>query len=103
MENDKILVDTETKETFTYDEIYDEFERLKLNGRTEAETIGDYIENITSKNGTCEWTNETWHNCQWCGEIFPEDELREEKDLGYLCEYCISAIESRGEKLYLAD
>lgn len=39
--------------------------------------------------------------CEWCGEEYPISELQREKDLGLLCEYCIQAIRSRGEKLYL--
>ena len=101
MDEEKILRYTETGEEFTYEEIEAEYERLKRDGETEAETIGDYIENITDHNGTCEWIDEIYHKCQWCGEIYPESDLREEKDLGYLCENCILAISSRGEDLYL--
>ena len=50
MDEDKILRDTETGEEFTYEEIEAEYERLKRDGETEAETIGDYIENITDPN-----------------------------------------------------
>ena len=45
--------------------------------------------------------DEPLHKCEWCGEMFGESELREEKDLGYLCEHCVLAITSRGEELYL--
>ena len=44
---------------------------------------------------------ETWKLCQWCEELFPESELREEVDLGNLCNHCIDAITSRGEKIAL--
>ena len=44
---------------------------------------------------------EEYLECQWCKESFPESELREEVDLGYLCYRCIKAIQSRGESLYL--
>ena len=44
---------------------------------------------------------EAWNLCQWCDSLFPESELQEECDLGYLCEQCISAISSRGEELWL--
>ena len=37
--------------------------------------------------------------CTWCGEIFDKSELKEELNLGYLCDGCIRAIESRGEEL----
>ena len=44
---------------------------------------------------------EEYHECQWCKESFPESDLREEVDLGYLCYRCIKAIQSRGETLIL--
>ena len=43
MDEEKILRDIETGEEFTYEEIEAEYERLKRDGETEAETIGDYI------------------------------------------------------------
>ena len=42
-----------------------------------------------------------WSLCQWCDSLFPESELQEERDLGYLCGHCISAISSRGEEVWL--
>ena len=50
---------------------------------------------ITDENG------DACRLCQWCEELFPEIELREEIDLGYLCDRCIAAIHSRGESLTL--
>ena len=44
---------------------------------------------------------EAWKLCQWCEQLFPESELQEERDLGYLCGHCISAISSRGEEVWL--
>ena len=44
---------------------------------------------------------EAWSLCQWCNSLFPESELQEERDLGNLCEQCISAISSRGEEVWL--
>ena len=44
---------------------------------------------------------EAWSLCQWCDSLFPESELQEERDLGNLCEQCISAISSRGEEVWL--
>ena len=101
MDEEKILRDIETGEEFTMEEIEAEYERLKRDGETEAETIGDYIENITDHNGTCEWIDEIWHKCEWCREWNLESEMKEEVDLGWLCEHCILAISSRGEELYL--
>ena len=45
--------------------------------------------------------SETCHLCTWCEELYPESELREEVDLGHLCDRCIAAIHSRGETLTL--
>ena len=50
---------------------------------------------ITDENGNA------WFLCTWCEELFPESELREEVDLGHLCDRCIMAIHSRGESLTL--
>ena len=44
---------------------------------------------------------ETCHLCTWCEDLYPESELREEVDLGHLCDRCIAAIHSRGETLTL--
>ena len=37
--------------------------------------------------------------CTWCGEIFNRYSMREEVDLGWLCDRCVCAIKSRGERL----
>jgi formylmethanofuran dehydrogenase subunit E len=37
--------------------------------------------------------------CNWCHELFTEDELLDETDLGHICYQCVQAILSRGEKL----
>ena len=50
---------------------------------------------ITDENG------DAWFLCTWCEELFPESELREDVDLGHLCDRCIMAIHSRGESLTL--
>ena len=44
---------------------------------------------------------ETWKLCRGCDELFPESELREEKDMGNLCDQCINGFTSRGEELFL--
>ena len=46
-------------------------------------------------------SGDAWHLCTWCEELYPESELREEVDLGRLCDRCIAAIHSRGESLTL--
>lgn len=86
-----IIRDTESGEELTLSALRSEYEELKRNGETEAETFEDYLENITDKNGSCEW----------CGEEFDKSELQEEVDLGFLCRQCISAITSRGEEIAL--
>ena len=42
---------------------------------------------------------EIHHRCQWCNELYPKSELHLEADLGLLCNRCVMAIRSRGEKL----
>ena len=64
--------------------------RMALEAKAENREI-----EITDENG------EACRLCQWCEELFPESELREEVDLGYLCDRCIAAIHSRGESLTL--
>lgn len=46
-------------------------------------------------------SGDTCRLCNWCGDLFPESILREETDLGHLCDQCVSAIRSRGESLTL--
>ena len=101
MDEEKVIRDRETGEELSLIEIRIEYVILKALGETEAETFEDYLTNITDPNGTCEWMDEPLYKCEWCGEMFGESELREEKDLGYLCEHCVLAITSRGEELYL--
>ena len=101
MDDEKVIRDRETGEEQSIEELRTEYDRLKNAGETEAETFGDYIKNITEPNGTCEWLSEDWHMCEWCEEVYPESELQEEIDLGWLCPTCILAIRSRGEELYL--
>lgn len=47
--------------------------------------------------------DEDMQECTWCHEMCPESDMKYEKDLGWLCMYCIQAIESRGEKLVFED
>ena len=44
---------------------------------------------------------EEHHLCIWCEDLFPKSELRKELNMGYLCDTCIQAIHSRGEKLII--
>ena len=37
--------------------------------------------------------------CAWCGDIYEISDMRKETSLGYLCDCCERAIESRGETL----
>ena len=60
----------------------------------DAKAEGREIE-ITDERG------EACRLCTWCNDLFPESELREEVDLGHLCDQCIMAIHSRGETLTL--
>ena len=42
---------------------------------------------------------EEYVTCSWCGEDVPKSDCQHEVDMGWLCDYCIQAIESRGEQL----
>lgn len=77
VEEAKRFIDNET-ETFTQEE-QEEFE---------------IDENGYSLNGF-----DQHRHCQWCGEIDIESEMVEEKHFGWLCKSCVSALESRGEKI----
>ena len=103
MDDKKVIRDRETGEELSLEEIKIEYAIMKATDATEAETFEDYLSNITDRNGTCEWIedSEEWHKCAWCGENFPESELHEEIHLGYLCDRCCMGIQSRGEELYL--
>lgn len=63
-----------------------------------VECADDYVrENgsllVTATDGT------TWRPCAWCGELFPQDALSQECDLGQICQTCTMGIMSRGENL----
>ena len=51
----KVIRDTEYDEEFTMTELREQYEELRAEGNSEAENFEDYLENITDKNGTCEW------------------------------------------------
>lgn len=54
-------------------------------------TVEDLVEEMEE--------NEDDVECKWCGELFDKSEGRYEVDMGWLCDYCIAAIKSRGETL----
>ena len=37
------------------------------------------------------------HFCSWCEDLFPASDCKKEKDMGWLCEDCLSELISRGE------
>lgn len=43
--------------------------------------------------------NEDTVECKWCEELFDKSECRYEVDMGWLCDRCQQAIQSRGEPL----
>ena len=101
MDEEKVIRDRETGEELSLIEIRIEYAILKGLGETEAETFEDYLTNITDPNGTCEWMDEPLHKCEWCGEMFGESELREEKDLGLLCDFLLNKDFKKNAKYYL--
>lgn len=44
-----------------------------------------------------------WSHCEFCDELYPDSELRQEQNLGRLCRRCADALWSRGEKLTFID
>lgn len=50
-----VIRDCETGEELTLSTLRKEYEKLKNAGETEAANFEDYLENITDKNGSCEW------------------------------------------------
>lgn len=50
--------DTEAEEIITLSQLKDEYEELKKDGQTEAETFENYLDNCLHKNGTLEPYNE---------------------------------------------
>ncbi len=45
-----------------------------------------------------EYNSEQLHSCDWCKNDFLEDQLTD-TNLGKLCDRCIQAIRSRGERV----
>lgn len=41
-------------------------------------------------------------HCEWCGESYDITELYH-TDLGFICETCISAVQSRGEEVVVLE
>ena len=41
--------------------------------------------------------------CAWCGDHLPKNEMRKEKDMGWLCSHCAKGLESREGKLDFED
>lgn len=48
-------------------------------------------------------SNEGKVKCRWCGEFYDESEVTIEKSLGPVCETCVAAIKSHGERVCLED
>ena len=63
MDEEKVLRDMESGEEFTMTEFRAQYEQLKRDGETEAETFEDYVRNSTEKNGFCEWIDEIQYKC----------------------------------------
>ena len=53
----KKYLDVDRGKIYTRDELYKEFEILRLNRETDAETFGQYLNNCLSKNGSLEEIN----------------------------------------------
>lgn len=53
--------------------------------------------------GVSQHSYDQYHHCSWCGEPFPEFDGKKELNMGWLCDSCVSAIKSRGEKMYFEE
>ena len=69
------------------DEIPDNFRKPIPDGMTVDELVEEMEE------------NEDNVECKWCGDLCDKSNCRYEVDMGWLCDYCIDAIKSRGEIL----
>lgn len=69
------------------------------------EEIGEFKQ---KENGEwfCPVAEDDWFEgvlCMWCKEFYSDTDVQYEVDLGYLCDHCVMAIRSRGEKLTFQD
>lgn len=46
--------------------------------------------------------NEELIECRWCDEMFEEGDLQIELNMGPLCDQCVAALQSRGERPVIA-
>lgn len=56
-------------------------------------------DNKAERNQATDERGEAYAKCHWCEELYSISEMREEKDMGYLCDRCIHGILSHGEQL----
>lgn len=62
-------------------------------------TPEEQAENDCDEFGCANKGYDQFHHCGWCGEVYPEYDMRKEVDFGWLCDRCEAAIKSRGEHL----
>ena len=86
MDEELFTVDGEAG--FTFDEAEDMAKRAEEEGR-EIEIL--------------DADGEEWAYCVWCEELHPKHETVIEANMGRLCQNCVAALRSRGEKLTICD
>lgn len=94
-------LDDITSKNGTCEWIYNIREELYSIDDVDGYTVGE-AESIAKQKPEAEILDSNSEQCKlcaWCEELYPESELQEEASIGLLCDYCIQAIESRGEKL----
>ena len=74
-----------------YDEAEAECERLNSQAINESS-------NKETKHHEDEDEFEKTHECSWCGEKFPESEMKCEKDMGWLCDSDWRYLETQGDE-----
>ncbi len=75
------------------------FTAKKDGNEIEIQTAPADEENETIEIKSVIMDGEEMEYCEWCKELMSASEMRKEEKLGYLCERCQMAIESRGEEL----
>ncbi len=79
------------------------FTAQKDGNEIEIHTAPADEENETIEIKSVTMNGEELEYCEWCGELMLASEMRKEERMGYLCDRCQRAIESRGEELNYED
>jgi hypothetical protein len=59
----------------------------------------DAEDNRDERNQVSDEKGDSYAKCAWCEDLYPISEMKEEKEMGYLCDWCVQGILSHGEQL----